>query len=123
RGGLQVFQKVYRPLLIHARRCFKVETTPRWLYCPAPHTRRERTEGMRRFFAGPLLGIIVLVLLTLTGTQRVLADPRDFTLVNSTGETITNVYVGPSASTDWGKDILGDDVLGAGQQLNVTFSS
>src|SRR6185503_4629476 len=77
---------------------------------------------MRRLLTGPVLGTFAFMALFALSLERVHADPRDFTLINSTGETIENVYVGPSASDDWGSDILGDDILGAGQQLNVTFS-
>ena len=77
---------------------------------------------MRQLLTGPILGIFGFMALFALSLQQAHADPRDFTLVNSTGETIENVYVGPSTSDDWGSDILGNDVLGAGQQLNVTFS-
>jgi hypothetical protein len=79
---------------------------------------------MRRLLTGPLLGIFALVtLFTLSLQPAHAGDPRDFTLVNSTGERIDEVYVGPSSSPDWGSDILGNSVLAAGQQLNVTFSA
>ena len=44
----------------------------------------------------------------------------DFTLVNSTGYSIKEVYVAPSSSTDWGDDIL-KKPLQDGQKLKVTF--
>ena len=44
----------------------------------------------------------------------------DFTLVNSTGYSIKEVYVAPSASTDWGDDILSKP-LKDGQSLKITF--
>jgi hypothetical protein len=77
---------------------------------------------MHRFFLRPILGLFVMVMLFAVGLQQAHADPRDFTLINSTGETISFVYVGPSSSDDWGDDILGADILSAGQRLNITFS-
>ena len=49
------------------------------------------------------------------------ADPRDFTLINNTSTTIAYIYVSPSASDEWGDDVLDEDVLEAGQQVNIVF--
>ena len=55
--------------------------------------------------------------------QAVLADPRDFTLENDSLSYIIHVYVSPSSSTSWGDDILGVDVLGPGQSVDITFDT
>ena len=55
-------------------------------------------------------------------TSAALADPRDFTLVNSTGTDIHQVYVSPSNLTDWGDDILGQDILPAGASVTIKFA-
>ncbi|WP_439597030.1 hypothetical protein [Falsiroseomonas sp.] len=46
---------------------------------------------------------------------------QDFTMVNRTGYQINEVYVGPSSSPNWGRDILGQNVLANGRSFNVTF--
>jgi hypothetical protein len=67
---------------------------------------------------------IMAGLAMLVGTpSRALADPRDFTLINGSQVTIREVYVSASDVQSWHADILGDDVLAPGEQLNVTFSS
>lgn len=44
----------------------------------------------------------------------------DFTLVNSTGYSIKEVYVAPTSSDEWGDNIM-KSVLKDGQQLKVSF--
>lgn len=46
----------------------------------------------------------------------------DFTLVNKTGVTITELYVSPSDSNDWEEDVLGRDVLKHGERVDIEFS-
>jgi hypothetical protein len=52
----------------------------------------------------------------------VFAGSQDFTLVNHTGHAIVQVYVSPSRSNDWQEDVLGDDTLGNGTSVHITFS-
>ncbi|MBU8541576.1 hypothetical protein [Falsiroseomonas tokyonensis] len=47
---------------------------------------------------------------------------QDFAMVNRTGYQIDEVYIGPSSSPNWGRDILGQNVLANGRTFNVTFS-
>lgn len=47
---------------------------------------------------------------------------QDFTLVNKTGLTISELYVGPSSTDDWGTDILGDGTLDDGKSKDIKFS-
>lgn len=44
----------------------------------------------------------------------------DFTLVNSTGYAIKEVYVAPTSSDEWGENIM-KAVLKDGQELKVSF--
>ena len=53
--------------------------------------------------------------------QSAFADPRDFTLRNRSAVDIAYVYVSPSASDDWGDDIMGTDILPSGESLDVSF--
>lgn len=48
---------------------------------------------------------------------------QDFTLVNSTGYDIAEVYVAPSASDNWEEDVMGRDILSAGQSVDIGFPS
>lgn len=45
------------------------------------------------------------------------AIDRDFTVVNSTGNTIVNLYASPTTTTTWGADLLGSDVLANGASV------
>ncbi len=47
---------------------------------------------------------------------------QDFVLVNRTGYTIDEVYVSASNVNSWEEDLMGDDSLENGQQLNVRFN-
>jgi hypothetical protein len=47
---------------------------------------------------------------------------QDFTLVNRSGITINELYVGPTKSDDWGNDILGEGTLDNNRQRNIVFS-
>lgn len=60
--------------------------------------------------------------LVLVFAQSAFADPRDFLLKNQSAVDIAFVYVSPSATNDWGDDILGSDLLPSGQSTDVTFS-
>ena len=42
------------------------------------------------------------------------ANDADFVLRNKTGYQIDEVYVAPSASKNWGNDIMGTGALGSG---------
>ena len=51
------------------------------------------------------------------------ADNRDFQFINSSGWTVDELYVSPSAVADWGVDILGPDmVIPSATGVNVTFT-
>ena len=76
-----------------------------------------------RSFAHGVLGVMLaLTMVVLSTAPAVHADPRDFTLINGSADrTITHVFVSPSTSADWGDDILGRDVLGPGESVDISF--
>lgn len=60
----------------------------------------------------------------LLGAAPLAAQGRqDFTLVNSTGYDIAEVYVAPSASNNWEEDVMGRDILSAGDSVDIGFPS
>ncbi|MCC7367258.1 MAG: hypothetical protein IT306_02480 [Chloroflexi bacterium] len=77
---------------------------------------------MRRLFFSRLGGAMLALALVIGSVSTAFADPRDFVLNNATGRVITEVYVTPSNLDDWGEDILGQDVLEAGQSVTIKFS-
>jgi hypothetical protein len=57
-------------------------------------------------------------------TQPAAAQARqDFSLVNSSGFQINEIYVSASSQRNWGRDLLGENVLPNGRVFNVTFSA
>ena len=50
------------------------------------------------------------------------AGDQDFTLANATGYTIEQVYVSPTKSDDWEEDVMGADVLGDGEEVDILFA-
>jgi hypothetical protein len=70
-------------------------------------------------FAAALLAALPALLPSLATAQ----GRQDFALVNRTGYQIDEVYIGPTSSTNWGRDILGSNVLGNNQVFNVRFGA
>jgi len=50
-----------------------------------------------------------------------MANDADFKLINRTGYQIDKVYVGPSSSRSWGKNIMGRGALADGEYVKITF--
>jgi hypothetical protein len=67
-----------------------------------------------------LTGVSACVL-ALVMVQSAFADPRDFELNNNSPVDLAFVYVSPTATDNWGDDILGSGLLSAGNSVNVTF--
>lgn len=55
-------------------------------------------------------------------TAALAGSKQDFTLVNKTGYAIEEVYVSPSAASDWQEDVLGQDTLPNGQKVHIKFN-
>ena len=79
---------------------------------------------MRRWFTHGALGLALALVMVTLGSTAVHADPRDFSLRNDHPiDVITEIYVSPSNQTEWGPDVLGQDILEPGQQVNITFQN
>ena len=65
----------------------------------------------------------LLVGLTLLGATHADAQRADrhVRIINETSHTITRFYASNIAVTDWQEDILGDDVLKPGQDVNINI--
>ena len=79
-----------------------------------------QATGIKRFAAVAAAAVALAGGLTV-GASSASADQRDFSLVNGSELTIMNAYVSPSASSNWGPDQLGSDILvpGDSYQLHV----
>lgn len=49
------------------------------------------------------------------------AATLNFDLVNKTGYTIAEIYVGPATSNVWGQDFTGRDFIGNGERWDIRF--
>jgi len=77
---------------------------------------------MRRQFFGRFAGAMLALALVISSVSTAFADPRDFVLINSTGKPIMQVFVTPSNLDDWGDDILGQGILGTGENVTIKFA-
>lgn len=50
------------------------------------------------------------------------SDELVFTIENKTSEVVTHFYTSPSNVNDWEDDVLGDDVIGAGESMQITIA-
>jgi hypothetical protein len=70
--------------------------------------------------------ILACALAAVSLTSSVAASSQrrvlDFTLVNSTKYTILELYVSPTNDDKWGEDVLGEDILKPGEELEISFS-
>ncbi len=73
---------------------------------------------MKKF--GILLSVVLLFgIVSFIHAQE---SQNDFTLVNKTGYTIEEVYVSAAKTNSWEEDILGQDVLKNGEEVNIKFT-
>lgn len=79
---------------------------------------------MRGFFgAGRVAALGLAAALAIGGATPALAKGKqNFTLLNNTGYTISEVYVSPTKSSEWEEDIMGRDVLPDGTAVDISFS-
>lgn len=66
--------------------------------------------------------VAILALSTLFSSVAFAQGKQDFTLVNKTGVIISELHVSPHSTDDWEEDILGQDVLGDNESVEITFS-
>jgi hypothetical protein len=64
---------------------------------------------------------LAIALVFSTFASPAFAGQQDFTIINSTGQAIMTLNVSPSDETNWGPDILGVDILAAGEQSEISF--
>jgi hypothetical protein len=84
------------------------------------------TSGSPTFFEGEKMKFGKWVVLGSLGvaaifSQAAHAGDQDFSLVNKTGVVITHVLVSPHEEKSWGEDIMGKDVLGDDEKVDIKF--
>ncbi len=67
-------------------------------------------------------GLSALVLAAAPAALAQTTEPVNFTLNNRTSATLVTLQIGESTNPEWGEDILGVDVLEAGESADVTIN-
>jgi hypothetical protein len=49
------------------------------------------------------------------------SEPIGFTLTNGTDNVLMRLYISLPSTDEWEEDILGDDVVGAGESLDISI--
>jgi hypothetical protein len=78
---------------------------------------------MGNSWAGRVLfgfGLFVMVIALCAGAASA-QDVRNITVVNQSGQAIMELYIAPTKSDDWEEDVLGIDVLGHGESVEIRF--
>ena len=76
---------------------------------------------MKSFVSRISTSLVLAGALAVAAVLPASADNRNFTLINSTGTSLVNLFVSPTDTIDWGVDILGKDTLGPDEQWDITF--
>ena len=63
--------------------------------------------------------VVLVLFVALIVAPFALAGPKTFTLKNSTGAVITELYISPSLLDDWGNNILPVKALKPGQEAKI----
>jgi hypothetical protein len=85
----------------------------------APADSGSRLESGKRWGIAAFVTALALAGAASSGAVR---DERDVVVVNRTGKVIESLFVSEVASDDWEDDVLGDDVLGDGDSVEVSFA-
>ncbi|HMQ78701.1 MAG TPA: hypothetical protein PKE39_02330 [Ignavibacteria bacterium] len=72
---------------------------------------------MKRTF----LVLAAVVCLFIMG-QSVSAQSQNFSMVNNTGMILVDVFISPSASDNWGSDVIPKDMILDGETFDFTFT-
>ena len=71
---------------------------------------------MRRVVLGVMCASVLAISASLLAQGK-----QDFTLINKTGLSISEVYVSPSDADEWGEDVLGQDTLANNGKVAISF--
>jgi hypothetical protein len=69
-----------------------------------------------------LFKLALIAGISAVGVTSTFAENRDFMLKNNSSFVVTEFYASPSNVSSWEEDILGADVLGSGEAVNITIA-
>ena len=70
---------------------------------------------------GKIAALAVVCALTATLAGPSFAGDQDFTLHNQTGKTVQELYLSPHSENEWEEDVLSDEILENGEELEIKF--
>ena len=77
---------------------------------------------MHRWLAAKATGAALALSVAVLSVTTAFADPRDFELINNTGQDIDEIYVGPSNQVDWGDNLVPDGkIFPHGNKVPINF--
>lgn len=79
-------------------------------------------EKRKTYMKRVLFSVVATVVAVIMQTGSVRAGDQDFTVHNKTGVEIHELYVSPHSTNEWEEDVLGQDKLPDGEDLDITFS-
>jgi hypothetical protein len=82
--------------------------------------RADRSTGDTRM--NRVQWMLAAALTWLSSAGPAFAGAQDFILVNKTGVEIHALFISPADKDDWGDDVLGQDTLPNGEEMEVNFS-
>src|SRR5690349_6417996 len=68
-----------------------------------------------------IISVSLFIALFIVSSANSHAQALTFKIVNNTGVLLNNLYVTPSETTNWGKDILPNDMFESGSTVKVTI--
>lgn len=71
----------------------------------------------------PIVILMVGMIIGSFGNTAQAATWKDLTILNTTGKTITEVYLVISGYETWGKDLLGESILQNGSTKKIRFDT
>ena len=95
--------------------CYRSTASSPWCIVNRGKSMKTSSFIVRMFLAIATVFAVALAPVAMAGDQ-------DFTVVNKTGIEIHQLFVTPHDSDDWEDDILGEDTLANGEQVNIKFS-
>lgn len=65
--------------------------------------------------------IAIAIPAAFASAQAALAEAVSFELINNSSQDVWYLYVSPSHDSDWGDDLLGEDILFSGESADVVI--
>lgn len=79
-------------------------------------------KSLPKFVAAIVLALPIASVTVQTAVAQEQRQDLEFTLVNKTNATLTEFYASPNGVDDWEENILGQEVLNAGESATIAIA-